>query len=88
MLNVCNIIAVKAKSHPDDPQKLFAVYPLFSFPGIWMDSSSRQEDLAATITQQSKSSALLGFLCNIMRAGLVAQWQTWGINKTVFPLEF
>ena len=68
MLNACNIIAIKAKSHPDDPQKLFAVYPLFCFPGICMESSSRQEDPAATITQQSKFSTWLDFLCNIMRA--------------------
>ena len=60
VLNAHNIIAIKTKSHPDDPQKLFAVYPLFRFPGICMESSSRQEDLAAAITQQSKFSAWLG----------------------------
>lgn len=56
VLNAHNIIAIKAKSHPDDPQELFAVHPLFCFPGICVESSSRQEDLAATITQQSKFS--------------------------------
>lgn len=53
-------IAIKAKSHPDDWAEIicscWAFYPLFCFPGIWMVSPSRQEDLAATVLQQSKPS--------------------------------
>lgn len=54
------VIVIKAESCSDDWTEIicscWAFYPLFHFPGIWMVSSSRQEDLAATVIQQSKPS--------------------------------
>lgn len=60
VLTIYIVIAIKAESCPDDWTEIicscWAFYPLFCFPGIWMVSSSRQEDLAATVIQQSKPS--------------------------------
>lgn len=66
------VIAVKANSHPDDWTEIicscWAFYPLFCFPGIWLVSSSRQEDLANQLPSNAASPLPeLDFLCNIMR---------------------
>lgn len=53
-----------------------------------MVSSSRQEDLAASIIQQSNSLPELDFLCNVMRPGAGLSLANMGNHTVVFPMEF
>ena len=58
--NVGVVITVKAESCPDDWTEItcscWAFYPLFCFSWARTVSSSRQEDLAATVVQQRERS--------------------------------